>query len=150
AYILYTSGSTGTPKGVMLSHANALAFVDWAVQQFAVTCDDRLASHAPFHFDLSVFDLYGAAAAGATVGLAPADASGLPRELRRFLETERITVSYSVPSMLTQLARRGGLGPGDLPELRQVLFAGEVFPTRYLRLLMRQLPRARFANLYGP
>jgi len=29
AYILYTSGSTGRPKGVMLSHQNALTFVEW-------------------------------------------------------------------------------------------------------------------------
>ena len=32
AYILYTSGSTGKPKGVMLSHRNALSFVDWCLR----------------------------------------------------------------------------------------------------------------------
>jgi acyl-coenzyme A synthetase/AMP-(fatty) acid ligase len=31
-----------------------------------------------------------------------------------------------------------------------VLFAGEVFPTKYLRRLMKLLPHVRFSNLYGP
>jgi acyl-coenzyme A synthetase/AMP-(fatty) acid ligase len=31
-----------------------------------------------------------------------------------------------------------------------VLFAGEVFPTKYLRSLMELIPHARFLNLYGP
>ena len=31
-----------------------------------------------------------------------------------------------------------------------MLFAGEVFPTKYLRQLMELLPHVRFANLYGP
>lgn len=150
AYILYTSGSTGVPKGVMISHANALAFVRWAVAEFGVTDGDRLSSHAPFHFDLSVFDLYVAAAAGATVVLVPPEASVFPVELRRFAERERITLWYSVPSVLTQLVLHGQLSPGVLPTLRAVLFAGEVFPTKYLRRLMAALPEARFANLYGP
>ena len=34
AYILYTSGSTGKPKGVMLSHENAVSFVDWCSEVF--------------------------------------------------------------------------------------------------------------------
>ena len=34
AYILYTSGSTGKPKGVMLSHGNAVSFVDWCSETF--------------------------------------------------------------------------------------------------------------------
>jgi acyl-CoA synthetase (AMP-forming)/AMP-acid ligase II len=34
--------------------------------------------------------------------------------------------------------------------LRTVLFAGEVFPTKFLRRLMSLLPQARFCNLYGP
>ena len=150
AYILYTSGSTGHPKGVMLSHSNALSFVDWATAEFRITPSDRLSSHAPFHFDLSVFDLYAAAAASATVVLVPPTASVLPAGLRRFIDEYGITVWYSVPSVLGALARQGGLDRSPLAALRTVLFAGEVFPTGSLRRLMELMPGVRFANLYGP
>ncbi len=36
------------------------------------------------------------------------------------------------------------------PALKRVLFAGEVFPAKYLRQLMMLLPDAAFFNLYGP
>lgn len=150
AYLLYTSGSTGSPKGVMLSHLNALAFVRWAVARYEIGPDDRLSNHAPLHFDLSVFDLFAAAMAGAVVVLVPAELSVFPVQIRDFIEGERITIWYSVPSILTMLTLRGGLEPGRLPVLRRVLFAGEVFPTKYLRQLMSLLPHVRFSNLYGP
>jgi amino acid adenylation domain-containing protein len=150
AYILYTSGSTGAPKGVMLSHLNALAFVLWATETFEVGPEDRLSSHAPFHFDLSVFDLFAAAAAGATVVLVPPEVSVFPVQVRDFIAERRITVWYSVPSILSMLALRGGLAEGDLPELRTILFAGEVFPIGFLRSLMQLLPHVSFHNLYGP
>ena len=67
AYLLYTSGSTGKPKGVIITHRNALTFVDWGVETFGITADDRLSNHAPLHFDLSVFDIYAALQRGATV-----------------------------------------------------------------------------------
>jgi amino acid adenylation domain-containing protein len=150
AYILYTSGSTGIPKGVMLTHRNCLAFVEWAVEEFAVCAEDRLSSHAPLHFDLSTFDLFAAAAAGAAVVLVPPQASVFPSEIRRFIESARITIWYSVPSILVMLVIRGGLQDGALPSLRTVLFAGEVFPTGHLERLVELLPGVRFANLYGP
>jgi amino acid adenylation domain-containing protein len=150
AYILYTSGSTGVPKGVMLSHANAIAFVDWAAAEFEVRETDRLSSHAPLHFDLSVLDLYVAAKAGAALVLVPGQLSLFPSELGRWIRDSGITVWYSVPSILTLLVLRGKLAETTLPALRTILFAGEVFPTKYLHQLMQLLPHVRFANLFGP
>lgn len=150
AYILYTSGSTGRPKGVMLSHLNALAFVEWTVETFEIAAGDRLSSHAPLHFDLSIFDVFAAAKAGAAVVIVPPETSVFPLEVAAFIEASEITVWYSVPSILSLLTQRGGLRTGAFPKLRTMLFAGEVFPTKYLRGLMELLPDVRFYNLYGP
>ena len=148
AYILYTSGSTGVPKGVMLTHRNALSFVEWTVDRFGVGPDDRLSSHAPFHFDLSVFDIYGAALAGATLDLLTPGERTFGAEMTRAVAERAITVWYSVPSALVLMCEAAG--PHDLRSLRVVLFAGEVFPAKHLRTLRALVPNAVLANLYGP
>ncbi len=149
AYILYTSGSTGAPKGVCVSHRNALAFVEWAHTELAPRSEDRFASHAPLHFDLSVFDVYVAFLAGACVCLVPETISFIPAKLVEFVRGERIAIWYSVPSAL-MLMERAGLLEEPPPALRTVLFAGEPFPIEPLRRLRRALPEARLLNLYGP
>jgi amino acid adenylation domain-containing protein len=150
AYILYTSGSTGRPKGVMLTHQNALTFIEWCAGEFKVTSEDRLSNHAPLHFDLSVFDIYNTLEAGATVYLITEDLALFPAKLASFIETQGITVWYSVPSALTLLLLHANLNAEKLAKLRLILFAGEVFPMKYLQQLANLLPHVELQNLYGP
>ncbi len=150
AYILYTSGSTGRPKGVMLSHQNALTFVEWCAAKFQITHEDRLSNHAPLHFDLSVFDVYNAIEAGATVYLVTEELALFPTTLAKFIETYKISVWYSVPSALVLLLLHADLKAEKLANLRTILFAGEVFPMKYLKRLAELLPAVDLENLYGP
>lgn len=150
AWVLYTSGSTGTPKGVCISHRNALAFIEWAAAELRAEPTDRFANHAAFHFDLSVLDLYCAFHAGASVHLIAQALSYAPKLLVDFLHERRITVWYSVPSVLILMVRDGELLERGPASLRTLLFAGEPFPVKHLRTLRNRWEHVRMLNLYGP
>jgi amino acid adenylation domain-containing protein len=150
AYVLYTSGSTGTPKGVCISQRAALAFIEWAACTLEATAEDRFANHAPFHFDLSVLDIYAAWWAGARVVILPEGMAYRPSDLVEFVRHERISVWYSVPSALALMMDRGQLLEPPPETLRAVLFAGEPFPIEYVRRLRARMPEVRLMNLYGP
>jgi amino acid adenylation domain-containing protein len=150
AHILFTSGSTGTPKGVVITHRNVTAFVDWAVDYFGTAAEDRISGHPPLHFDLSTFDIYATLRAGAELHLVPAELNLSPPKLAALIRDSELTQWFSVPSVLTYMAKFDVVEENDFPALRRLLWCGEVLPTPILLHWMRRLPHVSFTNLYGP
>ena len=142
----------GKPKGVMLSHENAVELRRLVLgSRSSRTPDDRFSSHAPFHFDLSILDIYVSLKHGATLVLIGEENGKEPQRLAQLIADERITVWYSAPSILSLLAQFGKLE-------RARLFARCGWccsPARSSRSstcgrLQALLAGPRYFNLYGP
>jgi len=101
AYLIYTSGSTGEPKGVEVTHANLANLIDWHVQAFDVTSDDRASHLSNVSFDAAVWEVWPYLAKGAALYLPDNETRVSPIALRDWLVANDITISF-VPTPLAE------------------------------------------------
>jgi amino acid adenylation domain-containing protein len=129
AYVIYTSGSTGKPKGVMISHRGAVNTVLDISRRFDAQPADRALALSSLSFDLSVYDIFGALAAGATVVIPEPAATRDPALLSKIIRDERVTIWNSVPSLMEMVVSYEEARGGNLPEsLRLVMLSGDWIP----------------------
>ena len=150
AYVMFTSGSTGVPKGVAVSHRAIMSFIDAFVEVVGIRAGDRVANQAPFDFDLSVKDIFGSFAVGATVVVVPRHLFMCPSDLMGYLVRQRASVLIWAVAALCMVSSYHALDAMCLPDLRIVAFSGEVMPSAHLRAWRKGAPGATFFNLYGP
>ncbi|MFF2083814.1 AMP-binding protein [Nocardia sp. NPDC058176] len=151
AYLLSTSGSTGTPKGVLLSDSAVHHFIRWAADRVGLTDTDRIAAQSALTFDLSTFDLFAAAHAGAAHVVLPNWLKAFPSDIADWLNANAITTMYAVPTLLRGIAQHlPNTESGRLPTLRTVVYAGEPYPAAALAELTAALPGVEIHNFYGP
>ena len=129
AYIIYTSGSTGRPKGVMIEHRAALNTVLDINRRLQLGAGDRVFGISSLSFDLSVWDIFGTLAAGATLILPDAAPRPDPRHWAALAARQGATVWNSVPALAEMLTEVTGQRPElPRPPLRAVLLSGDWIP----------------------
>nr|WP_057947093.1 non-ribosomal peptide synthetase [Lysobacter enzymogenes] len=148
AYVIYTSGSTGQPKGVALDHRGPVNTILDVNDAFGIVAEDVLFGVSSLSFDLSVYDLFGAAMAGATLVLPdPADHS--PHAWLAAMLERQVTVWNSAPplmQLLVDVARAEGV---QLPALRLVMLSGDWIALSLPDDIKAIAPNAKVVSLGG-
>ncbi|MFF4371330.1 amino acid adenylation domain-containing protein [Streptomyces sp. NPDC001594] len=150
AYVLYTSGTTGAPKGVMVSHRSVANLVADCHDRFGITAEDRFMAVSAFHFDLSVWDVFGALSAGAALVMPDRDQATDPAHWLELCWLYGVTVWNSVPAIVGLLHGQAR-SDGDVPPgLRLVLMSGDRIPPALPSQLRELMPGLEVVSLGGP
>lgn len=148
--IINTSGSTGTPKGVVLNHRSFFDFINWAFDTFDFSDEEVIGSLSPSVFDIYSFELCMLMSKGSTMVLIPDNLSAFPVKILKLMQENEVSFIFWVPTIMVNIANMNLLSKIELPSLKLVWFAGEVFPTKQFNSWRKALPQTTFANLYGP
>jgi len=150
AYVIYTSGSTGKPKGVAIAHRSALNTVADINQRFQVGARDRVLALSSLSFDLSVYDIFGTLATGATLVIPEAEVAKDPAHWVELVERDRVTIWNSVPALMQlfvdYLESRPDLNANSL---RGVLLSGDWLPLTLPPQIKAIAPAAEVMSLGG-
>jgi amino acid adenylation domain-containing protein len=150
AYVIYTSGSTGKPKGIALRHRGAVNNFSDFNDRFAIGPGDGLLAVSSPSFDMSVYDVLGMLAAGATVVLPEPNASRDPTAWARLLREHNVTIWHSAPALLELLLESIQRNGGDsLPGLRLALLGGDWISVTLPDRLEEVMPNGLFVGLGG-
>ncbi|TCO59527.1 non-ribosomal peptide synthetase [Actinocrispum wychmicini] len=145
AYCIYTSGTTGQPKGVVISHRNVVRLLANDRFGFEFGPTDVWTLFHSYHFDFSVWEIFGCLAHGGRLVVVTSDETRDSERFAELLRGERVTVLNQTPGAFAQLTTVAA----DLPDLRYVIFGGDRLDTARIAGWAATHPGVRLVNMYG-
>ncbi|NRB37046.1 MAG: amino acid adenylation domain-containing protein [Pseudomonadales bacterium] len=146
--VIYTSGSTGTPKGVMVPHSGICNRLLWMQNTYPLTSHDKILQKTPYSFDVSVWELFWPIITGSQSYFADAEGHKDPTYLRDIIQSQNITTTHFVPSMLAAFLHTADIE--KCSSLRHVFCSGEALQLEHQRRFFERLNNTTLHNLYGP
>src|SRR5687767_4682685 len=144
---MFTSGTTGVPKGVVVTAQNVAHFLAVSRSLYHITPGDRLGQFCATAFDVSVFDMFSAWDAAASLHIVPDTVLMAPGG---FIKSANLTIWTSVPSVIMTMNRLHQLTPNAFPNLRAAYFIGEALPAASAKAWQVAAPNCVIDNEYGP
>ncbi|QXV56954.1 non-ribosomal peptide synthetase [Amycolatopsis sp. TNS106] len=149
AYVIFTSGSTGVPKGVAIEHRAAANTILDINERHQVNTGDRVLNLSALTFDLSVYDIFGALAAGAAVVLPEPSAAREPARWSEWITDHGVTIWNSVPAVLDVLVDHAQNAAPDFSSVRLALLSGDWIPVSLPGRFRKLAPDAAVVSLGG-
>jgi amino acid adenylation domain-containing protein len=154
AYVIFTSGSTGNPKGVVISHKSAVNTVLDINDRFNISSNDCVFALSKLSFDLSVYDIFGMLASGATIAYPDDALQKDPGHWIQVLISKQVTVWNTVPMLMQMLVDYALQLPEKIQSilgkyLRLVLLSGDWIPIQLPDKIRKVFPKAQVISLGG-
>jgi acyl-CoA synthetase (AMP-forming)/AMP-acid ligase II len=144
--LIYTSGTTGRPKGVMVTHANMLANMDH-LSYWLKYREGGVYLHAAPIFHIADFPaMFAAPAFGVRQVTIPKFS---PQGFCELVQSERVTHTVLVPTMLNLLTQMPETKPYDLSSLELLAYGGSPMAPELVRRTRKLLPNAKLLQSYG-
>ena len=141
AYVIYTSGSTGRPKGVMAPHKGLCNLAEVEKRVFKLGDQSRVLQFASLSFDASVWEIFGALAAGGSLHIYARERAMPGDDLGNILREDQITTVTLPPTVLAALAQE------ELIHLQTLIAAGEACA---MEIVEKWAGGRKFFDAYGP
>ncbi|MCX4743981.1 amino acid adenylation domain-containing protein [Kitasatospora sp. NBC_01287] len=151
AYVIYTSGSTGRPKGTAMPHRPLVNLLRWHLDEERWPSPRRTLQFAALGFDVAFQETFATLTAGGELVLVDEDTRRDPAALTAFLAEHRVERLFMPYVALQSLVDHAVASGADLPDLRDVITAGEQLRiTAAMREFFERRPDCRLHNHYGP
>lgn len=146
AGLFYTGGTTGPSKGVMLTHRNLLANMWNTINCCEMRADDRYLVMSPMFHAAGTYAVLASLALGATQVTVPAFD---PERVLDVIESEGITTTLAVPTMMVALCEAQSRRPRDTSTLRLLTHGASPVAVETVRRFHELFPGTAMIHLYG-